>query len=308
MINSSFAPRLFNRNRRGNRQRHSLVPTSVGLGSSSQIIPGGFPEFDFEDQAGKRVRRQRLSERQQKEFQNLYRGSRIPAEYWEGYYLNGLAADRAEDDEARAESDLVLARHRGEPKSIKDAEARLSGIRAGTARQSANFSSPAYYRTEQPTRPQRFQKRDDQNSPTDKEIQEALKQVLVRAYTPLTSWHFEDRSARNVNLPNYEHVTSEDRNWRKAPQHESIFHDNAEGSPELKYVHPDGREVIYDGDTKQIITDPRFAGTYNYVVPSPFPNDLGDVSGGLKYISTRIGHGLVDVLPYFFGGTVRGPN
>ncbi len=44
----------------------------------------------------------------------------------------------------------------------------------------------------------------------------------------------------------------------------SVWHQDDKGKPELKYIHPDGREVVFDGDTGQIITDPDIKGSYNY--------------------------------------------
>ncbi|MBI5138070.1 MAG: hypothetical protein HZA24_12145 [Nitrospirae bacterium] len=39
------------------------------------------------------------------------------------------------------------------------------------------------------------------------------------------------------------------------------------GFQALAFIFPDGREAVYDGDTGRLITDPRYAGTYNYVTP-----------------------------------------
>ena len=81
------------------------------------------------------------------------------------------------------------------------------------------------------------------------------------------------------------------------------FHDNKKGNPEVKYVHPDGREVVYDGDTCEPVTNPKLKGTYNYVNPAPWSwNPLK-----WNMIITRgVLHGVIDVAPYKIGGNVRG--
>ena len=80
------------------------------------------------------------------------------------------------------------------------------------------------------------------------------------------------------------------------PPEQSIFHDNGQGRPEGKYVFDDGREAVYDGDTNQLITDPEYAGTYNYISPK---------KGAPWYHPKNIGHGIVDVLPFCIGGNNR---
>ena len=71
--------------------------------------------------------------------------------------------------------------------------------------------------------------------------------------------------------------------------------------------NPDGREVVFDGDTHEIVTDPRWMGTYNYVTPAPLPNGFGDVKGALNWAGQGAGHFFLDVAPYLIGGNVRGP-
>jgi len=48
------------------------------------------------------------------------------------------------------------------------------------------------------------------------------------------------------------------------PLRESKYHQNHKGKPELKYIHPDGREVVFDGDTGNMITAPETRGSFNY--------------------------------------------
>jgi hypothetical protein len=61
----------------------------------------------------------------------------------------------------------------------------------------------------------------------------------------------------------------------------SSFHQNMRGKPELKYIHPDGREVIFDGDSGEVVTDPRIKGSFNYG-----PNPLSPT------------HWIKDIWPY----------
>lgn len=49
----------------------------------------------------------------------------------------------------------------------------------------------------------------------------------------------------------------------------SKYHQNLRGKLEQKFIHPDGREVVFDGDTGEVVTDPKIKGTYNY---GPNPN------------------------------------
>ena len=46
----------------------------------------------------------------------------------------------------------------------------------------------------------------------------------------------------------------------------AVMHDK-DGTPDLKFVHEDGREAVYHKDTKELVTEPHCKGTYNYVVP-----------------------------------------
>jgi len=64
------------------------------------------------------------------------------------------------------------------------------------------------------------------------------------------SWHFEDRDARNVNLPeNADQAGREGSGWQEYPASQNKYHDNGIGKMERKFVHPDGREAVYDGDS-----------------------------------------------------------
>jgi len=65
--------------------------------------------------------------------------------------------------------------------------------------------------------------------------------------------------------------------------------------------------VIYDGKTHKIVEDPRYMGTYNYVVPDIFPPEpKNDIRSYVRFGITGIGHTVCDVIPYYFGRNVRG--
>ena len=114
-------------------------------------------------------------------------------------------------------------------------------------------------------------------------------------------WHYEERDARNSTLP-----ASPDQavaaGGTLLPPAMSQLHDDGLGQPEQKFIFPDGREAVYDGDTGQLVTNPLFKGTYNYVNPAePSWNPLkwaGTVRRGL-------GHFFADMLPYYIWGNNR---
>ena len=122
----------------------------------------------------------------------------------------------------------------------------------------------------------------------------------------LSKWHFEGRDTRNGIHPTYAQVTAKNTKWRLLSPGESIFHDNGVGKPEKKFIHPDGREAVFDGDCLCAVTDPKYKPTYNYVNPGKKPRGWYDVKGWNDYAHRAIGHGVTDVLPYIIGGNDRG--
>lgn len=124
-------------------------------------------------------------------------------------------------------------------------------------------------------------------------------------YTGATAWHFEGREARNGPPPSREELEGADSEWQLLPTEMSVFHDNGVGEPELKYIHPDGREAVIDGDTGEHVTDPRYVATYNYVNPMTF-EEVEGLSDLPAWAGSNIGHFVADVIPYFIGGNVRG--
>ena len=59
-------------------------------------------------------------------------------------------------------------------------------------------------------------------------------------------WHHYVREYLNAPLPETP-PSVEGTGWRKLSRKESVFHDNGDEYEECKYVHKDGREVVYDG-------------------------------------------------------------
>ena len=53
----------------------------------------------------------------------------------------------------------------------------------------------------------------------------------------------------------------------KLPDYMVDSHNNKVGKLEYKFVHPDGREAIYDGNTGLLVTESKFRGTFNFVNP-----------------------------------------
>ena len=116
-----------------------------------------------------------------------------------------------------------------------------------------------------------------------------------RLWKKATNWHFEGRDALNSGLP----LTADVANAAGGtllPPEQSKFHDNGDAFSESKYIFDDGREAVYDGKTGNLITDPEYGGTYNYINPK---------KGAPFYHPKNIGHGIVDVIPYCLGGNNR---
>lgn len=146
------------------------------------------------------------------------------------------------------------------------------------------------------------------DSPSTGGVSQAVSQpgLLDRAWHGLTDWHFEDRARRNGPAPAQSELDAPGSKWQELPQNMSVFHDNHVGKPERKYVSPDGRESVKDGDTGQEVTDPRYQATYNYVNPMQW-KDAHGVGGVAEFVGRNAGHIAADVVPYLLGGNVRGP-
>jgi hypothetical protein len=125
------------------------------------------------------------------------------------------------------------------------------------------------------------------------------------AYEAATDWHFEGRDARNGEIPPKEVLDDPSSGWKLLPPSLSTYHQNGEGADELKYIHPDGREAVLDGDTLEPVTDPRWKGTYNYISLMP-PDERETIGDHAEYWARRVGHIAADVVPYYIGGNARG--
>ncbi|WP_394203376.1 RHS repeat domain-containing protein [Marinagarivorans algicola] len=123
-----------------------------------------------------------------------------------------------------------------------------------------------------------------------------------------TGWHFEGRAGKNGNLPSYGQATGEGSQWDLLSPEQSIFHDDGIGKAELKFIHPDGREAVFNGDSLNLVTDSKYLGTYNYVNPAPKPENWYNLGGWGAYAGKGLGHVVLDVVPYAIGGNVRGPD
>ncbi|MEG3618958.1 hypothetical protein V5T82_10875 [Magnetovibrio sp. PR-2] len=118
-------------------------------------------------------------------------------------------------------------------------------------------------------------------------------------------WHFEDRDKLNHPLPNSE-LNAKNSGFILYPEGMDNLHQNGVGKRERKYAHPDGREVVFDGDTGEVVTDPRHKGTYNYVHQELKPTDDSDLWGWAKWATSGAGHAATDMLPWGIGGSERG--
>ena len=119
-------------------------------------------------------------------------------------------------------------------------------------------------------------------------------------------WHYEDRDAKNSYLPeNVNDARKFGSRWEETPAHQNVFHDNGKGKMERKFVNPDGREAIYDGDTGHLLSDPALRGTYNYVNAWNENKKLKNAGDYLEYGARWAGHALTDVIPWMIGENDR---
>ena len=130
-----------------------------------------------------------------------------------------------------------------------------------------------------------------------------------KGYHGLTDWAFEGRDRNNGRAPTQAEI-DQDPSWRLMGPKETFYHDNNRGAAERKYVRDDpnsflglgGTEAVIDGDTGRPMEAGPYQATYNYV--NPAKGGMGDLS--LGGIGRNLGHLALDVIPYWFGGTVRG--
>lgn len=132
------------------------------------------------------------------------------------------------------------------------------------------------------------------------EVIDRVSNVAYQIYYDATKWHFEDRIAANGEHPTYDEVKN-DTEWTLLPRSQSLYHIDDVGKDELKYVHPDGREAVFNGDTLNPMLDSQYMATYNYVALMPLP-DNPSITDYVAYGVRWIGHGICDVAPYVLLG------
>ncbi len=103
------------------------------------------------------------------------------------------------------------------------------------------------------------------------------------------------REDLNVNLPLSMQHAHNDPKWIEVDPDQSVYHQdpNVPGE-EVKFIHVDGREAIYYPNGA-LVTDPTYAGTFNFVNARPKGEDL---PGWVSWAWFGIGHVAVDVIPY----------
>ncbi len=132
-----------------------------------------------------------------------------------------------------------------------------------------------------------------------KKTWDKVKGAAYSAYYHATEWHFEGREEKNGKTPTYSDVTGPNSEWTLLPESQSIYHDDGVGKAELKYVTDDGREAVFDGDTFEPVTDPKYIGTYNYCPVYQLPDKDARALDYLKVVGSGIGHFFADMLPYY---------
>ncbi len=137
---------------------------------------------------------------------------------------------------------------------------------------------------------------------TAKQIVKTVKKKAYTTYYNATKWHFEDREKKNGTPPTYSEVNDRNSGWNLLPESQSIYHDNGVGKSELKYITDDGREAVFDGDTLEPVTDPRYIATYNYCPLYQMPSTGAGVLDYVKLAGSGVGHFFADMVPYYLTG------
>ena len=124
--------------------------------------------------------------------------------------------------------------------------------------------------------------------------------------------HYEMRDALNSGpdgapekLEDFEKSRTRDE-WTPMLGDQAALHQNG-GADDLKFIHEDGRELVYDFDTKELMTDDKYMGTYNYV-NATIPTD--ETPGPLEVIGNiltkdSLQHKDLDVEPWVELGNTR---
>lgn len=137
----------------------------------------------------------------------------------------------------------------------------------------------------------------------------------------LTYWHYEGRYNNNLSEFNnscdaYDYLVEvrdggTKNGWRREKR--DACHQDGDQYKEEKYCNEDGREIVFNGKSindgnPSIDNNSDTMGTYNYCDPGLKPtNDNGknNVVGWTEYIGKGIGHGVCDLIPYYFLGNTR---
>jgi RHS repeat-associated protein len=129
---------------------------------------------------------------------------------------------------------------------------------------------------------------------------------LASIWKAATKWHYEKRDARNEMTEPIEDIQKGKDGWEVEPR--DAFHQGGENGHNTKYTNPDGREIVINDKTGEVVTDSATRGTYNYVDPGKKPDEWHDIGGWVVYGVRAIGHFFADVLPYLFLGNDRPSN
>ena len=141
-------------------------------------------------------------------------------------------------------------------------------------------------------------------------------------YIKMTSWNYEYRDSMN-NINEFQNdeeaynILSKTKNgdvingWRYEPR--DACHQNGDEYHDEKYCNSDGREIVFDGKSiadgkPRIDRNSSTSGTYNICDPGERPSSINgkdNFSGWCEYISKGIGHGIVDLLPWYILGSSR---
>ncbi len=89
----------------------------------------------------------------------------------------------------------------------------------------------------------------------------------------------------------------------KVPASQATYHDNREGKPEIKAVHPDGREVVFDGETGERITTGPLRGTINFAPVDDPTADTANMTDAewVDFNWRNREHFFKDIAPFYDG-------
>jgi RHS repeat-associated protein len=116
------------------------------------------------------------------------------------------------------------------------------------------------------------------------------------------NWHYEGRDAHNSNLPSSPEAADLAGGTLLSPEMSKYHDDPCTPGPEKKFIFPGGEEAVYNDETGQLVTDPRYKGTYNYVNPAPPSRNPLKWPG---IVGRGAGHFFADMLPYYIWGNER---